>query len=443
VNASPPQLAPDYRRAALLDIIIANTAEAFANLLDRAGAASDRALHERDLAGRALFWGGREKIIVTPNQIAAEVIAQAAELLDGERLEAWTPAAGSLRLCADILGDHVLLERLRHETAAAPCRVYPYAITPEFCELSDSLGWGDYRAALRAAEEVDSKAGFRRLFENSALLLPKGRICEDAAETAAGALALLSEGYDVVVKIHNGESGWGLKFIDAHDFISADLNDVSTVIATLFGSDLVWSKGPYIVEERIRFHRFRDGYSPSGEATVEETGVRFDYVCDQILSADGAFAGICIDGAMQLSPIAEEVRRQTLIVGELLRASAYRGTYDVDFVIDTDGRTVAVESNVRLTGGTHVIGAARSIFGERWRDKSFFSDDAISYAPPAITPCEILRRLSPVLLRRGGERGVILSFVSASRPILGAIGVGSSREEAIAQLSWMQELLAA
>lgn len=427
----------------MLEIIIANTAEAFANLLDRAGAASDRALHERDLAGRALFWGGREKIIVTPNPIAADLIAQAAELLNAERLEVWVPVAASLRLCADILDDIVLLERLRHETAGAPCHVCPYAVTPEFCELSDTLGWGDYRAALRAAVEVDSKAGFRRLFENSALLLPKGRICHDAAQTASGALALLSEGYDVVVKVHNGESGWGLKFIDAQDFQSAELEDVGTAIATLFDSDSVWSEGPYIVEERVRLDRSRDGYSPSGEATVEERGVRFDYACDQVLSAGGAFAGISIDGAMQLSPVAEEVRRQTLIVGELLRSLSYRGTFDVDFVIDAGGRTVAVESNVRLTGGTHVVGAARSIFGEHWREKSFVSDDAISYGPPAITPCEILQRLSPVLLRRGGERGVILSFVSASRPILGAIGVGSSREEAMAQLSWMQDLLAA
>ena len=426
----------------MLDLVIANTAEAFAPLLDRSDPGTGRALHERDLAGRALFWGGPETIVVAPEPNDPALVKHAAGLMACDLLEVWHPARSSLGLCADILADPALLVRLSEACErAGDFRVRPYAVTPEFCELSERLGWGDWRDALCAAAELDSKAGFRRIFECSELALPEGTICGSAEDTAAALHAFANRERAAAVKVHNGESGWGLRFFDPMDGRLATHRLCERAVQSLFASESVWAAGPYVVEQYVDCDRTEPGFSPSGEGSVDATGVRFDYLCDQLVNADGEFAGVSIGHEVELSPRAEALRRQTLIVGEALRARSYRGTFDVDFIIDRAGEIFAVECNARITGGTHVIGVARALFGEQWRKRSFVSNDAIRYDADPIPAAQILARLDALLMRRGRDRGIIVSFVSVTRPVLGAIAVGSSREDALSQLQSIEQML--
>jgi hypothetical protein len=345
-----------------LQIFIANTAEAFATLLERPGVSAERAAHEFDLSGRALLWGGRNKVVITPEPVAPELAAATKHLLGYDRLDLFSPASVSLRLCSDIARDKSLLGRLTDMLTMDPAlELIPYAITAEFCELTDRLGLAFDRRAYLAALEIDSKAGFRRVCNGSNVSLPPGEICDDLTMTAAALHALLSSGRAAVVKVHNGESGWGLQAFNQPDGPPPDIEACVAILSQLFATDAVWAESPYIVEEYIDHDRKRPGFSPSGEATVTDAGVQFGYLCDQLIGRDGAFLGVRIGKSVEDSPFATQLTSETLAVGHLLYARAFRGTYDVDFIVDRADRIFAVESNVRLTGGTHVYGAARHV----------------------------------------------------------------------------------
>lgn len=414
----------------MTEIVIANTAEAFADLLERAGD-PDRALHERDLAGRALFWGGRDKVVVAPEPIDSHLVSNTARLLRCERLEVWHPATSTLRLCADILADSSLLERLRALTKNG-ATLLPYAVTPEFCALAEQLDGTDRRQACRAMAEVDSKAGFRRIFESGRLSMPAGWVCASESEVVSRADELMSSGRGAVIKAHDGESGWGMAILgDRHRGCA---ERTSAVVAELFASDRIWSRGPYVVEELIPHDRSQPACSPSGEATVTDDGVMFDFVCDQIIAGHGEFDGVRIGGSVETGGHADAVRCATLVVGEALSSRSYRGTFDVDFVVDSERRLFAVESNVRLTGGTHVHGAARALFDEQWRERAFTSDDAVRYGGAPLPARTLMARLDKLMLRPGDQRGLLLSFVSARRPVAGVIAIGEDHDDAASLL---------
>ncbi|MEO9228512.1 MAG: hypothetical protein ABI216_06125 [Devosia sp.] len=411
----------------MTEIVIANTAEAFANLLERTPVDPERALHERDLAGRALFWGGHDKVVVASEPIDPHLVAHTARLLRCARLEVWHPSTSTLRLCADILADSSLLKRLLALTEDG-ATLLPYAVTPEFCILSERLDGRDRRQACRAMAEVDSKAGFRRLFEGGRLSMPVGWACASETEVVGRADELIGSGSGAVVKAHDGESGWGMAVLSDRQGSGAE--GTSAVVATLFASDPIWSHGPYIVEEFIHHDRSQPGFSPSGEATVTDDGVVFDFVCDQIIAQDGEFGGVRIGASVESGGHADAVRCATLVVGEELRMRSYRGTFDVDFVVDSEGGPLAVESNVRLTGGTHVHGAARALFGEGWRERAFASNDAVTYGGAPLSARDLMSRLGDLMLRPGGQRGLLFSFVSARRPVAGLIAVGKDHDDA-------------
>lgn len=423
-----------------MEIVIANTAEAFASLLDRAGADSDRAAHETDLSARALFWGSRDKIVVTPQPIDPLLIRRTARLLGFNRVEVWHPARSTLRLSADILADDRLVARLRDATrTAGSIRARPYAVTPEFCALSERLGWGSWRPAAEAAAEIDSKVGFRRIFSDAHVSLPGGSICHDALSVATAVFALGRQGRGAAIKLHNGESGWGLRFVDAEE--SQTRVGCDALVHSLFSSDPVWDIGPYVVEEVIAVDSTQPGCTPSGEATIDDDGIHFDYLCDQLIDRDGGFLGVCIGAGVEASAARAEVRRQTLLVGEALSARSYRGTYDVDFVLDSAGTPLAVEANVRMTGGSHVIGAARAIFGETWSSRSYVSNDDIRYGHAPRAASDILERIQSLLLEPGDQRGLILSFLSRTRPVMGVIAVGDDRADALDQIQLARRCL--
>lgn len=419
----------------MLEIVIANTAEAFADLLDRIDPAADRTTHELDLAGRVLLWGGSEKIVITPCAVDGYLIQSTMHLMNLQRLDVWQPNRSTLRLCADILQDEELLSRLRSESERATSfLVRPYAITPEFCALSEHLHWGSYRAALKVAQALDSKAGFRQAFENSQITLPNGSICSTLEATAAAVHAFAKRGQQAVVKVHNGESGWGMRLLNPPEERLEPLAECVAAIGSLFDSDPIWAAGPYIVEEFVSHDRSITNFSPSGEATIDDSGLHFDYLCSQIVDGDGEFSGVCIGAEIENSCHAEEIQRQTLLVGKALQAGSYRGTYDVDFIVSSEGVLFAVESNVRHTGGTHVFSAAHRLFGARWHEHTFVSNDAIRYGAYPLPAIDILNRLRKRLLKGGDDEGVIISFISAQRPIVGLIGVGLDREGAVRQL---------
>ncbi len=68
-----------------------------------------------------------------------------------------------------------------------------------------------------------------------------------------------------------------------------------------------------------------------------------------------------------------------MIFAHRLQAMGYVGHFDLDTVVNDDGRVYLLEINPRRTGGTHVHEFAEHVFGADYLDKvTLLSNDTLS-----------------------------------------------------------------
>jgi len=431
------------------NIFIANIAEAFADLLEQTvlnnSDQQDRFQQEIDLSQRAQFWGGNDKIIITPEPIPNTLLKNNSECIGYKNITNLWPKNNGVQLCKSIMDDTTLIKNLIKIIRENPyTKISSYSFTDNYANLlrllkSKVVRWRATNVPHAAnpanlVKTIDSKSGFREiiadLFPVKNLRLPRGFICESEKDVLKAIFEFLGEGRGFVIKVHNGESGWGVKIVD--DDTAQDLNQtmMREWLSRLFGSDPVWKFAPYVVEEFISVDSTIAGGFPSGEGHITNQGFIFDYECGQEVTKEGSFKGVVISSSILPSFASKNIKIAMEMIGKKFHTNGYRGIFDIDFAAGVDGNLYILESNARMTGGTHVYDIM-SYLGLNGNNTYVLSNDSFCYDAPVQKPDKILALLSNIIYPINHQkRGLILSFISMSRPVIGIIVVGENREDA-------------
>lgn len=431
------------------DIYFANTAEAFASLLENEtsdkNAQKERIEHENDLSQRAQFWGNDNKVVITPEPIPVVLLVNNSRRLGYKNIINLWPKESKLRLCVAIANDAILKEKIIEIIRANPnVRISSYAATEEYVDLIKILQREKLRFKvtnlphlanpINLVRKIDSKNGIREiisdLFPKERMRLPVGYICKNKNEILKAISEFLNINRGFVVKIHNGESGWGVKIVDGEMAQSLDRAFLTTWLNGLFQSDQIWKSAPYIVEEFIVADTTIAGGFPSGEGYIDDGGFTFSYSCGQEVTKQGEFGGITLSKSSRSHFFHESIETAINIIGDRLHSIGYRGNFDIDFVAGVDGNLYILECNARMTGGTHVQGIISHLKINTEQGSYIFSNDSYRYGEKTQPPERVLYSLSGLLYPILEEkRGVIISFMSLNRPIIGIIVVGKDSND--------------
>lgn len=408
------------------EIIIANTAEAFESVLARVKPRTEQARrirHEHELSDRALLWGGDNKVVILPREPLQELVHHLKQVAALRELRVLWPTRCGLNLCDAVSIDSRLRTELSRLIRGSPrTRITSYTFTSQFAALLRSLhaqgltfesSDGEASNVNWATRYLDSKAGFRVEMAKLArdvpdLLLPEEFVCADAGEALGVVDWFLMRGRNCIVKASQGESGWGLHFVKfaRGEFARKALRTAKMVL----GGDAIWTSGPLIVEEWIEVTLGRDAQSPSAEMYVSDEGAQLTGVCAQLVDDLGRFGGVIIGPGFPRDRHRRQIERVAATIGRHFHGLGVRGHFDIDFVISTEGRVVAVETNVRRTGGTHVFDL-KSRLGSAFAGHFFLAEDNYWYGTIRRSPAEIFQRLSSILFSHERREGVIITLL--------------------------------
>ena len=442
------------------EIFIANTAEAFADLLDQIASKAnheERIQQEIDLSQRAQFWGTDNKIIITPNPIPTVLLRYNAERIGYKNIKNLWPKNFDIRLCKSILNDPALINTIvQIFQSNQGVKVSSYAVTDDYINLlrfleEKATGWqatnlpSKTKNPLGLVKAIDSKDGFRKIVANlrlqENLKLPRGFVCRAEADTAKAIRRFLDIRKGFVIKVHNGESGWGVKIVDNDAVQKLAQNKINDWLQELFASDPIWDFAPYVVEEFISVDKTISGGFPSGEGHITDDGFVFDYNCGQEITEEGCFEGVVLNNDIIPDSVNSSMRIGMDMIGNELYSKGYRGVFDVDFAAGQDGNLYILESNARVTGGTHVYNIM-SYLGISGNNAHVISNDSFRYNMPTQKPEDCLARVSNILYPiEYQKRGVVISFVGLNRPVIGIIIIGQNKKDALSLMQRAKDCL--
>lgn len=435
----------DMKRERKYDIlIIANGAEAFEGVLKNiknAKEKKEKIFLEHTLSERALFWQEDNKIIITPYLIQEALIKKHIESGHFKNVENLSPSRIDISLSEAIAEDTKLFDSLVEIIKDNPgIKISSYAVTEKFLSLMDKLNGNKLNFSINeqttpnsewTISYLDSKAGFRSEVQKlqssfTERIIPEGFVCKNKKEAINVAEWFYKNGQSCVVKANYGESGWGLIIVNKEDS-----NSISSLEGKL-NSDPIWEDTLIIIEEFIRPNTKIGGGSPSVEVLVDSFGAKITYGCGQTIVNQREFIGI----AMGKDFLSDQTKRGlyeiSRAIGKRYWKLGYRGFFDIDFVISSQGKPYAIETNTRRTGGTHVFDIARNIFGKSWEKSAYFiSQDFFVYGNKKIPVEGIIDKLSDIIYPiKDSRSGIFITIADRWSPSYGFVIVASNSREA-------------
>ena len=400
-------------------VIVCNISETFYQFLNRAKNAELLIRGEQYRGDRAIIWAGDPKLVFTSLPIPhAEHLYSQAGFAHTEYLAPDQPTSW---LSLDILRERNLLQRLiDYAGEKRVVQLIPYASTREFLGLVETLEQ-EYglsvilpetptRERLWIRDYIDSKIGWRilasRWLPNAEELLPEGFACQtlDAAADAAHWFAL--NGRSCLIKSDIGENGFGNIRVRPGDFPSQ-----AAIVEHILGSQFVNDQW-LTVEEMIEAEH---PLSPSLEVCVPPEGEPYiTYVSDQLFQGFGDFCGVLVSRELLDSPWYAPLAESGMIIAHRLQQMGYVGQFDLDTVVNDEGRIYLLEINPRRTGGTHVHEFAAYVFGEDYlKTVALLSNDTLSSG--SVTELdELLMVVGDFQYPMQGEkRGIFITVSSA------------------------------
>ncbi len=424
--------------------IVSNFAEAHRDFLNRSPAPANGgaplATQEAYHADRTLLWAGDPKLVIVSYPIPhANYLF---ELLGYARTSHAAPQNPSDCLSRDILDDEALLRRLiAHAGPDKMLQLVPYAVTPEFCALAEALRREHGLRVLLPEHPQPHAIWLRDFIDTKTGTSPSRQVAAQRRRPAARGPFLPRFGAGgahralvyprrqaCIAKPDTGESGIGSVVVRPGDIASEQ------EALTLLKQQPYWGRDLIVVEEYCASDL---PVSPSVEVFVPplhngEPAVT--YVCEQLFRGLGEFSGVIVSAELRERPWYGPCVDSALTIARQLQRRGYAGHFDLDAVVDGDGRPRLLEINARRTGGTHVHDFATFAFGPDYLERvALLSWESIHSA--GITDYTGLRTaLDDLLYPIGGSpRGVILTITSSlQHHQFGVLIAGDTAADAVA-----------
>ena len=413
------------------------------------------------LADRDLFTEAKESELtfICPRPIDPDFVEYFKEMFHVKDLTILNPKNHSGKICEDILEDKKILNKLVEiANGANKLTLVSYSASSYFLKLVRKLkkmGLTIYTPITpedKSSWTVNfygSKSGFRQFAQVSSATepdfkMPDGVICSGIFDTAKIAANKYIKEDGVVIKTNKGHSGAGV-LIYRKDDLPKTFRACERAIRKDLKKDTYWSKFPIVVESLIKSDAKIGGGFPNAEFIIRKNGsIELLYFCGMRVNKKGIFMGVEIGESALPKRIAARIVDTGYYIGEQYAKDGYRGYFDIDFIAGKDGEIYANESNVRLTGGTHVYRTAQELFGSDFMRKTYVLSHN-SYNIPVGKNYSfplLIKKLKPVLFDRKRKEGVVIASASLlAQNKLAYIIFGVNKRSALAIESEMEKLI--
>lgn len=415
-----------------------------------------------NLADRDLFSLAKESAFtfICPRPIDEHFLEYFQKLFHVRKIEVLNPQNHSGIICRDILDDNRLMGKIAQMAKETEkLTMVSYSTTPYFLKMIKELRTRGIKITTPNSPEeagawtvnfFGSKSGVRQLAQKSGAVepdfkMPDGLVCSgifDAAKIAANKYR--KEG-GVVLKTNKGHAGLGVLIFRKGD-LPSDFEECELEIRRTLKKDKYWKKYPIVVESLIKPNPKIGGGFPNAEFVIQKNGeIELLYYCGMRVDEKGVFKGVEINERVLPKRVAARIIDTGYFIGEQYAKEGYRGYFDIDFIAGKDGEIYVNESNVRMTGGTHVYKAAMEFFGKDFMNKTFvLSHNIYDLAANDFYTFEsLMHRLKPILFGRRKKEGVVIASASLlAQNKLAYIIFGKNRRRALEIEKEMERLLA-
>jgi len=346
-----------------LRLVIANNRE-YCAALDYAFRGPELARWRNEdliLAEQAIFWGGEDKLVVTPHRVDPRFVADVKSAMEYRNLCVVSPASTTQSICKDIQSDANLWQTLTKtlqesesvEIIAWGATPQLYTLLERLIELGIPVSAPELPSNQNAdlAQKLDSKSGFREIASKLAqaypeVRIPVGYVCSTDDELASAAVELMRASDSILLKADKGVGGWGNMKLDRQSYVSA----APSLFNTLTRNSGIWRTGSIVAEEYLDVMD-----SPTVDALITPDGQVQMLICGrQVLGTHLDYLGLEVGPHTYSPEVMARIRKIVSIIGQELAQLGYRGWFDVDMVRTTDDAIYCVEINTRRTGVTYI-----------------------------------------------------------------------------------------
>lgn len=381
-----------------------------------------------NLADRDLFSMAEEFefTFITPKKLDPSFVKYFIDVCMMREVEILVPKKSTGLICQDILEDKKIMDRLIKLGRTYKRLVFTsYSTSPYFLNLISELRKKgiDVRTP-EAPDEANawtvnfygSKSGIRQLTQiNGAiradLKMPDGIVSSGVLDSARFAANKYIKEDGVVIKTNKGHSGMGVLIFRKGD-LPKKYRECQKKIVEVFNGDTYWDKYPIVVESLVKPNPRIGGGFPNAEFLIKKDGeVKLLYCCGMRINDKGVFAGVEIGEEVLPRRVASRITDIGYLIGEQYAEDGYRGFFDIDFIAGKKGEIFVNESNVRVTGGTHVYQAAMELAGRGFMKKVFVLSDN-NYSIPVkkiFTFKELHKLMEPILFKRKSREGLVIA----------------------------------
>lgn len=314
-----------------------------------------------------MLWPG--ELLLTAGQVPGHMASYIAGVLGTSGSVCLRPAdSGSPYLVDRVLTDGRLLSYLGNLDLGM-MELWPFVLDTRAVALAKRLGIGlaGYGSRAREYAEVNqvatsvvaplnTKSGFREVARTLGLPVARGTVITCIADLRPAAHELASDYGAVIIKRDRASNGY------AHRVVRAGAPDEENgPVADV----------PYVIEEFVD-----SDWAPSIEIEICDDGPRVLYPCDQRRTRN-SWTGMVIPPDEIPAELLSEMTAGALRFGEYLRAAGYRGICDVDGLASRSGSWVVTETNLRVTGGTHVHAMLERLVGADYLTRGHAVADSV------------------------------------------------------------------
>lgn len=401
-----------------------------------------------------------EFTFITPKPLDPFFVEYYQKLCQVRDLEILVPENHTGLLCRDTLNDKKVMRRLwKLGREYQRLNITAYSTTSYFLNLVEKLrskgvvvrtSEAPGQASTWTVDFYGSKSGIRQLTQiNGAiradLKMPDGVVSSGVIDTAGiAANKYIKEG-GVVIKTNKGHSGAGVLIFREGD-LPKTFDECEKKIAQILRRNAYWERFPIVVESLVSPDSRIGGGFPNAEFFIRQDGeVEFLYFCGMRIDQNGVFGGVEIGEGVLPKRVASRVTDIGYLIGEQFSHDGYRGYYDVDFIAAKGGTVFVSESNVRVTGGTHVYEAGKELVGRGFTKKGFVLSNNMYPMPTkkVFSFAKLHKLMAPILFSRKSKEGlVICSSNLLADGYLSYIIFGKNKKRAEALETEMKKLLA-